>query len=99
MIYEFKSQAAGTVVMTKDVAEQILALIGKTPGPTGIIDVDQMDAALSALEGASARSKAQGEQKEDKHGKPVVALSQRAYPFIDMLRACKQAGQPITWGV
>ena len=99
MIYDFKSKAAGTVTMTKDVAESILGIIGKDPGPTGIITVEQIDGALATLEQASAASKAKGEKKEDKDGRPLVALSQRAYPFIEMLRECKKAGEPITWGV
>ena len=49
MIYEFKSRATGTVVMTKSAAEWILGVIGKTPGPTGIITVDQMPGAIEAL--------------------------------------------------
>lgn len=49
MIYEFKSRATGTVVMTKPAAEWILGVIGKQPGPTGIITVAQMPAAIEAL--------------------------------------------------
>ncbi len=49
MIYEFKSRVTGTVVMTKSAAEWILAVIGKKPGPTGIITVAQMPAAIEAL--------------------------------------------------
>ena len=49
MIYEFKSRATGSVVMTKPVAEWILKIVGKTPGATGIVTVDQMPAAIAAL--------------------------------------------------
>jgi cyclopropane-fatty-acyl-phospholipid synthase len=49
MIYEFKSRATGTVVMTKSAAEWILGVIGKQPGPTGIVTVAQMPAAVEAL--------------------------------------------------
>ena len=49
MIYEFKSRATGTVVMTKSAAEWILGVIGKQPGPTGIVTVAQMPAAIEAL--------------------------------------------------
>ena len=49
MIYEFKSRATGTVVMTKPVAEWILKIVGKAPGATGIVTVDQMPAAIAAL--------------------------------------------------
>lgn len=49
MIYEFKSRATGTVIMTRPVAEWILQIVGKTPGPTGIVTVEQMPGAIAAL--------------------------------------------------
>lgn len=49
MIYEFKSRATGSVIMTKPVAEWMLQIIGKTPGRTGVITVDQMPGAVDAL--------------------------------------------------
>ena len=39
MIYEFTSRATGNMVMTQPVAERLLKLIGKHPGPQGIITV------------------------------------------------------------
>jgi cyclopropane-fatty-acyl-phospholipid synthase len=57
MIYEFKSRATGTVIMTKPVAEWILQIIGKTPGRTGIITVDQMPGAVDALNRAIEQEK------------------------------------------
>jgi len=57
MIYEFKSRATGSVIMTRPVAEWILQIIGKTPGRTGIITVDQMSAAIDALNRAIAQEK------------------------------------------
>ena len=105
MIYEFKSMATGTVVMTQRVGEQILELIGKTPGPQGIITVEQMPQAIRTLEAAVARERAAGkaparpEEEEDEPTEPVVTLGQRAYPFIDMLRAAAAGKRDITWGV
>ncbi|MCO5101680.1 MAG: DUF1840 domain-containing protein [Burkholderiaceae bacterium] len=57
MIYEFKSRATGSVIMTRPVAEWILQIIGKAPGRTGIITVDQMPAAVDALNRAIAQEK------------------------------------------
>lgn len=57
MIYEFKSRATGSVIMTKPVAEWILQIIGKTPGRTGIITVDQMPGAVEVLNRAIAQEK------------------------------------------
>ena len=82
--------------MTKDVAEAILKIIGKAAGPQGIIVPDSMAAAITALEVASAGNKSGA---EDDEGKPVVSIGQRAFPFIEMLKAAKAAGKEITWGV
>lgn len=57
MIYEFKSRATGTVIMTKPVAEWILQIIGKAPGRTGIITVEQMPGAVDALNRAIEQEK------------------------------------------
>ncbi len=57
MLFEFKSRAAGSVVMTGDVGKRVLPLIGKTPDPKGIITVGQMPAAIAALEAACNREK------------------------------------------
>jgi len=55
MLFEFKSRATGSVVMTNDVGKKVLPLIGKAPEPKGIITVDQMPAAIAALEAACQR--------------------------------------------
>lgn len=105
MIYEFKSMATGTVVMTQRVGDLLLELIGKTPGPQGIITVDQMPAAISTLEAAVARERSAGkapvqaDEEGEEPAEPMVTLGQRAFPFIDMLRAAAAAKRDITWGV
>lgn len=105
MLYEFKCRATGSVVMTQKVAERILSIIGKSPGPTGIIVQAQMANAIAALEQAVAQERAQGEPVEEddewsRHNQPPpVSLNQRAWPLIEMLRAALAADREITWGV
>jgi hypothetical protein len=105
MLYEFKSKATGPVVMTGPVAERLLAIVGKAPGPRGIFTVEQMGPAIAALQAAVEREKAEsGGADEDENGPPAdgpraVSLAQRAWPLIDMLRAAQHAEQPVTWGV
>lgn len=110
MIYEFKSRATGSVIMTKPVAEWILQIVGKTPGATGIVTVEQMPGAIAALRAAieqerqALRAEAQqgvpdeAASKDDADAYPV-SLAQRAYPFIEMLEAAHKAGKDVTWGV
>jgi hypothetical protein len=102
MLYKFKSKNAGDVIMLDATGRQILEIIGKNPGPTGIILVAQMPAAIAAIEAAVAREEkrvrdASAEEKSSETDEP--ALRQRAVPFIDLLRHCHQDGNDVTWGV
>lgn len=111
MIYEFKSRATGSVIMTKPVAEWILQIVGKTPGATGIITVDQMPGAVAALRKAideerrALRAEAEAGTTPEEGGAEAadetypVSLAQRAFPFIEMLEAAHKAGKDVTWGV
>ena len=54
MIYKFKSKATGDLIMTQPVGERVLSLIGKPATPQGIIEVEQLAGAMSALEAAVA---------------------------------------------
>ncbi|MCP5265810.1 MAG: DUF1840 domain-containing protein [Burkholderiaceae bacterium] len=108
MIYDFKSRATGTVTMLQSVAEHLLEIIGKTPGPKGIITVDQMPAAVVALRTAieadrhraSAPANApDGTEAAQDDAEQVVSLEQRAFPLIEMLEQAHSAGKDITWGV
>lgn len=110
MIYEFKSRATGSVIMTKPVAEWILKIVGKEPGATGIVTVEQMPAAIAALrkaideeratlaEEASGTAAGAPEESTGEDAYPV-SLAQRAFPFIEMLEAAHKAGKDVTWGV
>jgi len=73
MLFEFKSRAAGSVVMTSDVGKKVLPLIGKTPDPKGIITVSQMPAAIAALEAACNREKQLAAEARNKP--PASSLS------------------------
>ena len=108
MLYEFKSRATGNLVVTQKVAERLLAIIGKAPGPTGIILPAQMPAVIEALEAAIAAERAHPQAEEadtdndddrDPERSPAITLAQRAWPLIDMLKTAAAAEREITWGV
>ncbi len=44
MLYKFKSRSAPDLIMLEPHGRQILQIIGKTPGPTGIITAAQIPA-------------------------------------------------------
>ena len=107
MLYKFKSKAAGDLIMLEPNGRRVLEIIGKDPGPKGIIEPSQMPGAVAALEAAIAREEAdyQAAVEDAKaNGKvapkaPDVSLRQRAVPFIDMLKRAQKAGADIVWGV
>ena len=107
MLYKFKSKATGDLIMLEPNGRRVLQVIGKDPGPKGIILPDQMGAAVQALETEIAREEAEqkaaiDEAKAAGQAAPrfdAVSLRQRAMPFIDMLRRAQAAGAEIVWGV
>ncbi|WP_332815187.1 DUF1840 domain-containing protein [Ramlibacter sp.] len=107
MLYKFKSKAAGDLIMLEPNGRRVLEIIGKDPAPKGIIETQQMPAAIQALEAAIVREEAEQqalvEEARAKGEVPPtfaeVSLRQRALPFIDMLTRCQKAGKEIVWGV
>lgn len=107
MLYRFKSQATADVVMLEANARQLLDIMGKSAGPKGIITVDQMPAAIAALETAvrnegahshnhdSLAVEGHAEDAERQH----VGLHQRATPLIHMLKDSLSDSKDVVWGV
>ncbi len=103
MIYKFKSQAAADVIMLQINAEQMLAIIGKEPSAQGIITVEQIPAAISALKLAIVEHEAANGQSNAASQEAVVGdgimLRHRATPLIDLMRSSAEAGKDVVWGV
>ncbi|MGJ7523095.1 DUF1840 domain-containing protein [Variovorax sp. LT1P1] len=108
MLYRFKSQATADVVMLEPNARQLLDIIGKAPGPQGIVTAEQIPAAISALEAAVRlehdRHPRNGdpfaaENHEETAEREHIALHQRAAPLIDMLKRSAAEGKDVVWGV
>ncbi|MBU6439910.1 MAG: DUF1840 domain-containing protein [Betaproteobacteria bacterium] len=105
MMYKFRSRADSDLFMNQGPAERILGIIGKQPGPQGIIEPADMARAIAALEAAveedergrgGAPAAAQG-------GAPAsgqaISLRQRAWPFVQLLKRSLEADTPVVWGV
>jgi hypothetical protein len=104
MIYKFKSKAAGDVIMLGPNGDQMLRIIGREPSAKGIVEVEDMAAAIDALHAAVQAEEAQGRIEdgatdEDKSGRAGVSLRQRVWPVIDLLKRSLDARQPVVWGV
>lgn len=105
MMYRFKSQAAADLIMLQANGDQLLTLIGKELTPQGIVTVDQIPAALAALDTAiAAHEAAQAHHPENLPlesdiAEGNVSLRHRAGPFMDLLKGSLKAGKDVVWGV
>ena len=113
MAYKFKSRATADLTMLDAPGKQILLVLGKTPGEPGIVTVEQIPGAISALETAvvedEKRRKALEEEVKTANPKAgealaklsdelgAVSLRQRVKPLVDMFRASAQEGKDVTW--
>jgi len=107
MLYKFRSKASGDVIMTSDVGDRLMRLLGREPAPQGIFQPAQMAQAIAVLEAAvlgeeETRRRAEAEAAAEGRTLPApkgVSLRQRVWPLIDMMRRCAAAEEDIVWGV
>ena len=107
MLYKFKSKAAGDLILLEPQGRQILSILGKEPGPQGIIEPIEMLPAIEALHAAVAREEAAHVQAcqdalaraEAPPPRPAIGLRQRVVPFVDMLQRAHAQDVSVVWGV
>ncbi|RDK09816.1 DUF1840 domain-containing protein [Cupriavidus lacunae] len=106
MLITFKSHAAQDLIMMRDLAVTLLGIIGKRLGERGVITVEELPHAIHKLEAAVADARrappadtAVETKPADEEEEEPLHLGQRAYPFLDMLRASQREGANILWGV
>ncbi|MGE0351476.1 DUF1840 domain-containing protein [Hydrogenophaga sp.] len=106
-VYRFKSRETGDLVMLEQHGRRMLEIMGKDPSGPGVIQPDQMPAAVQAIRTAVADDEARQKRLKDEaqtRGEPAphfdpVSLRMRSTPFIEMLQRCEKAGVDIVWGV
>lgn len=105
MLITFQSRASPDVIMLRDLAQYLLGLIGKRLDDRGVIMHDELPGAIGRLEAAiSADAKAEETLESlhcsaDNHQESRNRLSQRAWPFLDMLREARKSDADIIWGL
>ncbi|QYY31754.1 MULTISPECIES: DUF1840 domain-containing protein [Cupriavidus] len=105
MLITFKSHAAQDLIMMRDLAVTLMGIIGKHLGERGVITVEELPRAIQKLEAAVSDAKrthpaeAAVDGKHDEEEEEPLHLGQRAYPFLDMLRASQREGVDVLWGV
>ena len=114
MLIKFKSKAAAEILMYKEHARRILDLLGKDPDQ-GVITAPEMPRAIALLEKEINESRAHfaaeelqrdvmahhGDDHDDNEHEPaqIISFATRAYPLLEMLRAARDQGSDILWGV
>jgi len=108
MLITFKCHACPDVMMLENLAQYLVGIIGKRLGERGVITHEETGPAIEKLEAAitfDKRERAEhdghfheGEDGHEHHEIPP-GLAQRAYPFLDMLRAAQKESADIVWGI
>jgi hypothetical protein len=114
MLITFKSKAYPNVLMYQEHAKRILDLLDKDP-ERGVITAAEAPKAVQLLEheiDESRKHQATDEMEQDvkahsgddedgehEQQAEVVSFSTRAYPLLEMLRAARDQGSDILWGV
>jgi hypothetical protein len=115
MLITFTSKAAAEVTMYKEHAKRILDLLGKDVNRGVItaaeapkaVEILEKEIAETRLHHASDDVKRDviahhGEDVGDDsehEGMEVVSFATRAYPLLEMLRAARNGGHDVLWGV
>lgn len=114
MLVTFKSKAAAEVLMYEEHAKRLLDLLDKDV-KLGVITAAETPNAVATLEAEIAESRLHptseevrrdvlahhGDEGDDNEHEPVefVSFATRAYPLLEMLRAARNDGRDVMWGV
>ncbi len=114
MLIKFTSKAAAEVLMYKEHAKRILDLLHKDAA-RGVITAAEASQAVATLEKEMAESRQHPVTEEvrrdinahhsalvedtEHEGAEAVSFSTRAYPLLEMLKAARDSGQDVLWGV
>jgi hypothetical protein len=105
MLITFKSRAAGDVLMLGKNGQQMLSILGKDAhDPRGIVTVEQLPAAIAALNAAATadRAKPSTAQNDDDEDAPQgmaapVGLAQRIVPLLELCQYALRDKEPVIW--
>lgn len=101
----FQSRASADVVMLRDLGQYLLGLVGRRLDARGVITHDQLPVAIRRLEAAIVEEERNEQLHEsalclrDRGHAPDNGLSQRAWPFLNMMREADKQHADILWGL
>lgn len=107
MIFTFKSNVGGDVIMLENDGKQILSALGRNRNDKkGVISVEQLPGAINAIKAAIKGDKAiqrvtveDDDDDDDDQTVQYVFLYQRASPFLELLERSLKKNEPVSWGL
>ena len=108
MLYKFQCKKSADVLMLEDLTSRIFEVIDRPLEAKGIFLVEQLPVAIQRLEAAIAedeklRKEMLEEKSDNKEDSPPKVkhdrLGQRAFPFIQLLKAALANQEMVVWGV
>ena len=101
MLYKFKSDASGDVIMLEETGRQVLEIMGKGVDAKGILLPEQMAQAKAAIEAAIKLDEQSGDAADEPEDQAArrITLRTRAWPLVTLIERSARANMPITWGV
>ena len=104
MLITFKSPAAGDVLMLGPNGQQMLTILGKdAKAARGIVTVEQLPAAIAALDAAAAEDRSRANRNADADDEAprgmaaAVTLGQRIAPLLELMKYALRDANPVTW--
>lgn len=95
MLVKFNSSETGELIMFAETARQLFKAIGKEGTARGTFTIEEMLPAAEKLRAAIEQgeaAKAQASEDEEEGNEQIIALGQRAWPFIEMLERTGRRG-------
>jgi hypothetical protein len=102
MLVTFRTKAYSDITMFGDVAIRLLKLMGHSGTVPSAIDAADVPAALARLQAAvkahnRTANEAAPSDRDERDAEPVVQLSHRALPLLELLRAAAAKRVGVSW--
>jgi hypothetical protein len=97
MLYRFHSKNSPECLMLEDLTLRIFQTLDRELSKEGILLVEQLPSLITKLEDAIAHDAKERQALGDDHLKSD-RLGQRAFPFLELLKASFKKSEPIVWG-
>ena len=102
MLVTFSTPTYADITMFGDVAIRMLKMMGHSDTVPGAILAEDVQASLERLQAAIEAEQQLPEpeksgDEEDEDDEPVVSLSHRALPLLELLEAAAKANENVMW--